>query len=110
MRACSCFNCQLQRLTDRVIEERVMTSKFKQLAADIAGDLQNFNNQADELAAKREDLRVRGEKVFAKHREHQTDLAEGIAAMEQAVADLEGSNSKNGEGSDDMSDSSFQKG
>lgn len=87
-----------------------MTSKFKQLAADIAGDLKNFNDQADELMAKREDLRVRGERVFAKHREHQADLADGLAAMEQAVSDLEGSNSKNGEGSGDTSDTSFQKG
>lgn len=85
-------------------------NKFKELADAIKGDRENFDQQADELLKRREDIRRRGEVVFAKHREHQDEIAAGLDAMEAAVNDLEGSNSKNGqEGSGDSSGSSFQK-
>lgn len=80
-------------------------NKFRELAAGIKQDLQNFDEQAGELMKRREDLRVRGEKVFAKHREHQDDVSAGLDALDSAISDLEGSNSKNGEGSDAMSGS-----
>lgn len=92
-------------LTRQVERERKHMSKFRELAKAIAGDMKNFDEQADELFAKREELRLRGERVFAKHREHQAETASGLDAMEQAIKDLEGSNSKNAEGSDDSSGS-----
>lgn len=87
-----------------------MASKFHELAKAIKGDLQNFDQQADELLARRENIRRRGEATFAKHRERLDGVEAGLSALDEAVADLEGSNSKNGEGSDDMSGSSFQGG
>lgn len=87
-----------------------MNSKFKELAAGIKQDLANFDQQADELMARRETLRRRGETVFAKHREHQDGVEAGLAAIEQALSDMEGGNSKNErEGSGDSSGSSFRK-
>jgi hypothetical protein len=85
-------------------------NKFKELAEGIAGDMKNFNQQADELLARRESLRKRGEVVFAKHRENQSSVAEGLDAMEAAMNDLDGSNSKNVEGSGATPGSSFSKG
>lgn len=88
-----------------------MASKFTELAQAIKGDLQNFDSQADELMARREMLRRRGEEVFAKHRERQDEVHQGLDAMERALHDMEGSNSKNDEeGSGDTSDKSFQGG
>lgn len=87
-----------------------MTSKFHELATGIKGDLKNFDQQADELMARRERLRRRGETVFAKHREHLDDYEGGLAAMESALNDLEGSNSKNVEHSVDSSEKPFQGG
>lgn len=81
-----------------------MASKFTELAKSIAGTVQNFDQQADELARKHEDLRRRGERVFARHRESLAAQETGIAALEQVVNDLEGSNS--GEGSGDSSEQS----
>lgn len=83
-------------------------NKFKQLAADIAGDRKNFDEQATELMARREQIRQRGERVFAKHRENLDDVHAGLDAMDEALNDLEGSNSKNGEDSGGSSES-FQK-
>lgn len=82
-----------------------MSSKFKELAKAIKGDLQNLDSQADELMARRERLRRRGEEVFAKHRENMDGLESGLAEMESALNDLEGSNSRGngGEGSDGSS-------
>lgn len=91
-------------------DEAPMTSKFRELAEGIKGDIANFDHQADELMKRREDLRRRGETVFAKHREHQDDVASGLEALERAIAEMEGSNSKNGEGSGDSSGKSFQDG
>lgn len=89
----------------RSIERLTMTSKFRELADGIKQDRQNFDDQATELLKKREELRLRGEKVFAKHREHHSEVESGLKALEEVVNDLEGSNSKNGEGSGDMSES-----
>lgn len=89
------LDLHLSRSIDRWKAEDAMTSKFKELAEGIAGDLKNFDKQADELMAKREELRLRGEKVFAKHRESQSAVAEGLAALESALVDMEGSNSGN---------------
>lgn len=86
-----------------------MTSKFRELAAGIKQDMQNFDEQATELMARREELRQRGERVFAKHRENLDDIHSGLNAMEHALNDLEGSNSKNEEGSGDSSEASFQR-
>ena len=87
-----------------------MTSKFKELATGVKQDMANFDQQATELLARRENIRRRGETVFARHRDNLTELEGGLDAMEEALHDLEGSNSKNGEGSGDTSDSSFSKG
>lgn len=103
------LDLHLSRSIARLKGNDDMTSKFRELAKAIKGDLQNFDEQAEELMARREELRQRGEKVFAKHRESQDDVKSGLDAMEQALADLEGSNSKNGEGSGDSSDT-FQDG
>lgn len=103
------LDLHLARTIDRLKGDDVMSSKFKELAAGIKQDLQNFDQQADELMARREDLRLRGEKVFAKHRENLTDVEGGLAAMEAALHDLEGSNSKKPEGSGGTSGSSFQQ-
>lgn len=86
-----------------------MSSKFKELADGIKRDRANFDQQADELLARREAIRRRGETAFARHRDHLSDVEQGLGAMEEAVSDLEGSNSKNGEGSDDTSES-FRRG
>ena len=56
-----------------------MSEKFRELAKAIKGDLQNLNSQADELMARRERLRRRGEEVFGKHREN-------LAGVERALA------------------------
>lgn len=75
-------------------------NKFKELAAGIQKDVVDMNEEADELMAQREELRVRKNTIFAKHREHHDDVKSGLDILEQALKDLEGSNSKNGEGSD----------
>lgn len=80
-----------------------MSSKFRELASGIKQDLQNFDKQADELMARRERIRRRGEEVFSRHRENMDGVEGGLAAMESALNELEGSNSKNGEGSDSSS-------
>lgn len=84
-------------------------NKFKELAEGIKGDLVNFNEQADELIKNREVLRLRGEKVFSQHRDNQKSVSEGLAALEEAISSLEGSNSKNGEDSERTSEASFPK-
>lgn len=85
-------------------------SKFSELADGIKQDRANFDAQADELLRRREDLRRRGETVFAKHRENQDTVSKGLDELEAAIADLEGSNSKNaGEASASTSGSSFRK-
>lgn len=87
-----------------------MTSKFREFAEGIKGDLKNFDQQADELMARRERLRRRGETVFSRHRETLDDYEGGLAAMESALNDLEGSNSKNGEGSGGTPEKPFHGG
>lgn len=72
-------------------------SKFKALADAVRGDMENLDKQADELFAEREQLRREGETVMARYREHHAETREGLAAMRQAIADLSGSNSGNGE-------------
>jgi hypothetical protein len=87
-----------------------MTSKFRELAQGIKQDRANFDQQADELLARREAIRRRGETVFAKHRESLGEVETGLDALDQALNDLEGSNSKNGEGSGGTSGTDFPKG
>lgn len=79
-------------------------NKFKELAAGIKQDRANFDQQADQLMFRREEIRQRGERVFARHRESLDDVHAGLDALEQSLNDLEGSNSKNGEGSDSSSE------
>lgn len=103
------LDLHLTRTIDRLKGDDVM-SKFTELADGIRSDLQNFDRQADELMTRREDLRQRGERVFAKHRENQDEVHKGLDELEAALRDLEGGNSKNGrEGSGDSSGSSFRK-
>lgn len=104
------LDLHLARSIGRLKGKPMATSKFHELAAGIKGDLLNFDQQADELMRRREDLRRRGEAVMTKHRESQNALEEGIVALERAVIDMEGSNSRpNGEGSGGSSGSSFPK-
>lgn len=89
-------------------------SKFDELAEGIEQDLKNWDQQADELMARREVNRQRGEAIFAKHRDRQSSVEAGFAKMEAALGALEGSNSKKDdtkkeEGSGDTSGSSFRK-
>ncbi len=85
-------------------------SKFTELAEAIESDLKNWDQQADELSARREKNRLRGEAIFAKHRDKQGEVETGLARMEQAISALEGSNSKNEqEGSGGSSEVSFSK-
>lgn len=79
-------------------------NKFRELAFGIQQDIADMNEEADELMAKREELRVRKNTIFARHREHHHEVKSGLDVLEHALNDLEGSNSKNGEGSDDSSD------
>jgi hypothetical protein len=102
------LDLHLSRTIDRHKGRITMAGKFRELAAAIKGDLKNFDDQATELMARREDLRRRGETVFAKHRENLDDVEGGLAEMEAALSELEGSNSKNGEGSGSSSES-FRK-
>lgn len=91
------LDLHLSRSIDRHNTREAVTNKFRELAEGIAGDIKNFNQQADELMARREALRQRGETVFARHREHQDDVNAGLLAMERAVDELEGSNSRGNE-------------
>lgn len=79
-------------------------NKFRELAFGIQQDIADMNEEADELMAKREELRVRKNVIFARHHEHHREVRSGLDVLEHALNDLEGSNSKNGEGSDDSSD------
>jgi hypothetical protein len=84
-------------------------TKFTELANAIEGDLKNWDKQADELLARREKNRLRGEKVFARHRDKQSEVEAGLERMEQAINALSGSNSKNDqEGSESTSEASFR--
>lgn len=98
----------LSRLLDlhlgRSIERENRMNKFQELANGIKQDQANFNDQADELLKKREELRQRGERVFARHRDHHKEVDAGLQALEAVVNDLEGSNSKNGEDSERSSE------
>lgn len=85
-----------------------MPDKFEELAAGIEQDLANWDQQADELMTIRETNRKRGELVFARHRDKQSAVKAGLDRMEKALASLEGSNSKNEEGSGASSDT-FQR-
>lgn len=69
-------------------------SIFKELAEGVRGDMANFKEQAQELMAKREELRRRGETQFAKFREHHKDVEDGLKEMDNALRELEGGNSK----------------
>lgn len=69
-------------------------SIFKELAEGVRGDMANFKEQAQELMAKREELRRRGELQFAKFREHHQDVEAGLKEMDDALRELEGGNSK----------------
>lgn len=85
-------------------------SKFKALADAVKQDLVNFDQQADELMAEREELRRAGEETFSRYREHHKNTREGLDSMRQAIADMAGSNSQGkSEGSDD-SGNTFPKG
>lgn len=103
------LDLHLARAIKRLKGSDVMTSKFLELAAGIQSDLKNLNDQADELAKRREDLRKRGEAVMTKHREHQDDVAAGLTALERAIADMEGGNNPPREGSGATPAPSFQK-
>jgi hypothetical protein len=87
-------------------------SKFKELAGLIRDDMKDFDQQATELMAKREQVRARAGAVFAKHHDSQNEVLAGLQAMEEALHDLEGSNGapKEGEGSASSSSSSFRDG
>lgn len=104
------LDLHLTRTIDRLKGDDVMTNKFRELAEGIKGDIVNLNDQADQLMKRREDLRRRGETVMARHREHQDDVASGLDALERAIADMDGGNSKNDrEGSGGTPESSFQQ-
>lgn len=79
-------------------------NKFRELAAGIQQDVADMNEEADELMARREQLRVRKNTIFARHREHHDEMKSGLDVLEHALNDLEGSNSKNGEDSDGSSE------
>lgn len=107
------LDLHLTRTIDRLKAEIAM-SKFKELASAIKGDMANFDKQADELFAEREEIRRLGEETFTRYREHHASVRDGINTMRQAVTDLSGSNSKNDdeklEGSGVSSDKSFPVG
>lgn len=69
-------------------------SIFRELAAGVRGDMENFKDQAQELMAKREELRRRGELQFARYREHHQEVEIGLNEMEDALRELEGGNSR----------------
>lgn len=110
------LTAQLGQLLDLHLERAIRRhkpedgmSKFTELAEAIEGDLKNWDQQADELLARREKNRLRGEQVFARHRDKQGEVEAGLTRMEQAIGALEGSNSKNVEDSGDSSEASFSK-
>lgn len=110
MRPCSCISCTVQRLTDQVARERKLMSIFKELAAGVRGDMENFKDQARELMEKREELRRRGELQFARYREHHQDVEHGLNEMEDALRELEGGNSRGSqEATGSTADRTFQK-
>lgn len=86
-------------------------SIFKELAEGVAGDMQNWKEQVEELMARRELLRKRGELQFAKFREHQDDVEVGLRHMDDALRELEGGNNppKDGEGTDGNSSENFRE-
>lgn len=69
-------------------------SIFKELAAGVRGDIENFKDQARELMTEREELRRLGELQFNRYREHHRDVKAGLQEMSDALRELEGGNSK----------------
>ena len=85
-------------------------SIFKELAAGVRGDIENFKDQARELMQEREDLRRLGEQQFARYREHHKDVKAGLQEMSDALRELEGGNSKGSqEATGSTADRTFQK-
>lgn len=81
----------------RTIKRKSIMDKFTELADGIEQDLRNWDEQADELLARREKNRLRGENVFARHRDKQSSVEAGLAKMEAVLQKMEGGNSKNSE-------------
>lgn len=76
-----------------------MASKFRELAKAVRGDIVNLNEQADELFREREELRIEGEQLMARYRDHHKDTREALKEMREAISDLK----NDAEGSDDLS-------
>lgn len=78
-------------------------SKIQELAKQVRATRDNFDSQAEELAKEHEELRQAGEQQFARYRDHHKSVREDLDALKEMLADAPGSNSKNEEGSSDLS-------
>jgi hypothetical protein len=97
---CNCFQCQLQRWTEQIIDLRHeaeierrtemsrLTEKLK-MAGGVAGRLHaKAEARADEVIAREPVLNERIEDVFAGHFEHLEEAEKALDALERDLAQM----------------------